>query len=445
MKSLEQRFVVGLAIALLAVFGVLFWAAVTAVESLSEAYVSARLEHDAEALLTALVVAPDGNIRLRGGRITPIYLQPLSGHYFQLDFGDGQQIRSRSLWDEHLPVDTVAPGSVRTAKVAGPDGQELMLRASGYRKGDAELTLTVAEDVSPMHQQIVRFQGMALVGLLLALVVIVLSQRYILRRGFQGVDQVRAELRQIAAGERSGLQSMGPDEIRPLTAEVNRLLEHLQQRLQRSRQGLGNLAHALKSPLSLATRELDALPVADDQREQLAHHLERIQVLIERELKRARFAGSGDLAPFIPARQVPDLLDALRQLHRDRDLLIENGELPTGALPFDHEDMLELLGNLLDNACKWARHRVCLDIGIDSAMRIRVTDDGPGVEDAEGAAMVRRGGRLDEHATGHGLGLAIVNDLVNDYHGRIRFARAAELGGLEVTVELPVTRSTAGS
>ncbi len=438
MNSLERRFVVGMAVALLAVFGLLFWGAVAAVKSLSEAYVLARLEHDAESLLAAVGPNPHGQMRLREGRITPIYQQPLSGHYFQFDFADGRQIRSRSLWDERLAVPEVAVGRVVTLKSTGPAAQQLKLRAAGYLKGDVRFTLTVAEDLAPLAADIRRFQRFALVTLGLALLTIVLIQRYVLRRGFRALDQVREEVREIAAGRRQRLQALGPLEIQPLSREVNRLLGHLEQRLVRSRQALGNLAHALKTPLSLVTRELDTLPLQPGDRQRLAEQLGRIRELIERELKRARFAGEGAVQRFVPGQHVPELLDALRQLYRERGLRIQSGRLDGKPVPLDYEDMLELLGNLLDNACKWARREVIVDVEQRDGLAIRVADDGPGVPEGEQAALLRRGGRLDEEAGGHGLGLAIVKDLVTDYQGRLELGRAADLGGLEVRVTLPL-------
>lgn len=443
MISLERRFVVGLAATLLAVFALLFWGSVAAVKSLSEAYVLARLEHDAEALVGAFWLNPRGQARLRDGRITPIYQQPLSGHYFVLTLADGREIRSRSLWDERLDVRVAAVGQVVTYQGPGPGGQRLQLRAAGYEKAGRHFTLTVAEDLAPMAADIRRFQVFALSVLALALVLIVLIQRYVLRRGFRALDQVQDELRRVSAGDLSQLQAMGPLEIRPLTAEVNRLLKQLQQRLQRSRLALGNLAHALKAPLSLMTRDLDAAPLPLDDRRRLAGQLDRIGVLIERELKRARLAGDGGGRHFVPRRHVPELLDALRQMYRQRGLELSGCDLPDITLPFDHEDMLELLGNLLDNACKWAKRRVQLAMVVDDAVRITISDDGPGVPEDERESLLRRGSRLDEQEAGHGLGLAIVNDLVADYGGTMELSRSSQLGGLQVRVSLPLQRDPA--
>ncbi len=222
-----------------------------------------------------------------------------------------------------------------------------------------------------------------------------------------------------------------------MTSELNRLLAQVELRLQRSRQALGNLAHALKGPLSVLTRTIDALPVDAAERGRLNTQLTRVQTLIDRELKRARFAGEGVGQFFNPREQLPELIEALQQMYRERDLEIVHGELPAGRLPFDHEDMLELLGNLMDNACKWAKQRVEVQLTRGADLQVRVADDGPGVTSDQYDKLMRRGGRLDEQETGHGLGLAIVKDLVSDYGGEMTFAKSA-LGGLEVSVTLPL-------
>ena len=439
MNSLERRFVVGLATTLVIVFGFLFWGAMAAVKSLSEANVLARLEHDAEALLAALWVNPAGQVKLREGRITPIYQQPLSGHYFLLSFDTRPPLRSLSLWDETLQVPPLAAGAVRAFQAAGPQGQYLQYRSAGYEKSGLHFTLTVAEDLTPMLAHIHRFQVFALGLLTFALLVIVLLQRYVLRRGFRALDRVREEVSGVASGQLQRLQALGPVEIRPLTTEINRLLTQLQQRLQRSRQSLGNLAHALKGPLSLMTRDVDGLALPATERQRLVDRMDRIRTLIERELKRARFAGEGGGQRFLPQRDVPELVEALGQIHRDRQIDIQLAPLPEGGLPFDHEDMLELLGNLLDNAYKWARGRVRLHLEVQvNTLCITVADDGPGVSEADRAGLLHRGTRLDEQESGHGLGLAIVNDLVSDQGGSLDLQRSVELGGLEVQVMLPL-------
>ncbi len=444
MSSLERRLVVGLAAVLLLVFAFLFWGSVTAVRSLAEAQVLTRLEHDAEALLAAFGPNPRGVPRLRQGRITPIYEQPLSGHYFVFAFDGDSRIRSRSLWDEGLAVERLSPGAVAVQRLPGPGGQRLLVRTAGYEKAGRRFTLLVAEDLTPMARQIGRFQWLALGLLGLALLAVVLIQRLLLRRGFASLDRVRAEIEQVSGGARAQIGELGPSEVRPLTAELNRLLRQLERRLTRSRQALGNLAHALKAPLSLLTRDVETLPMADAERRRLDAQLQRIGRLIDRELKRARIAAGGGGQHFVPSRHVPELVDAVGQLYRGRALEIATGPLPDKPLPLDYEDMLELLGNLLDNACKWAAGRVELGVAVGGDAVFTVADDGAGIAEEARGALLARGSRLDEQAAGHGLGLAIVKDLVADYGGDLELGRSAALGGLEVRIRLPLAHHGSG-
>ncbi len=441
MRSLEHRFVIGLAVVLLVLFSLLLWASAQAVRSLGEAYVLTRLEHDAEALIAAYGYNARGELRLREGRISPIYQQPLSGHYYVLLSGTRPPTRSRSLWDESLQTAPLAPGQVRVATVSGPGGQRLLVRHAGYEKAGQDLTLLVAEDLTPLTQQIRDFQLRAFLVLGLSVLSVIVAQRYLLRRGFRALDRVRHDVRQIAQGKRQQIAELGPTEVQPLTNEVNRLLRQLQQRLQRSRNALGNLAHALKGPLSLLTHDVKELPIDHAQRAQLSGQLERIGQLITRELRRARFAGDSAGQRFIPSQHIPPLLESIDQLYRDRNLRIATAPLPTQMLALDYEDMLEMLGNLLDNAGKWARHRIELTVDIGREVCIRVADDGPGIADEQRAALLGRGHRLDEHKAGHGLGLAIVRDLIDDYNGSLMLGRSRELGGLEAVVRLPLPTS----
>ncbi len=423
---------------LLVVFSVLFWGSVTAVRSIGEAYVLTRLEHDAESLIAGFGQSPRGQMRLREGRITPIYQQPLSGHYFTFLLNESTVLRSRSLWDETLPVTPTEPGAVSVGELPGPGGQRLLIRTAGYAKGGQHFTLLVAEDLAPITRQIRHFQLGALGLLIFALLAVLLVQRFVLRRGFRGLDRIRAEMQQVSSGNMQQIADLGPSEIRPLTTEVNRLLRQLQQRLQRSRQALGNLAHALKAPLSLLTQDVESLPLANNDRQRLAARLERIRQLVDRELRRARIAGEGPGQRFVPAAHVPELIDAVNQLYRERSLEISTSPMTGAMLPLDYEDMLELLGNLLDNACKWAARRVHLEITLNEAVTMSVADDGPGLAREAHDTLLQRGSRLDEQGRGHGLGLAIVRDLVDDYHGRLQLGCSTQLGGLEVRVTLPV-------
>jgi signal transduction histidine kinase len=413
-----------------------------AVRQINEAYVYSRLERDMEALLGRVRVGAEGELRMRERRLSPVYAQPLSGHYFQIVSGDSPPLRSRSLWDETLPLTPLPPGEQRSERLDGPADQVLLVQTGGFIKGGHELTMQVAEDITPLDAQIRGFQAL-LIGIFLAVFLILLAaQRHIVRKALRRLDAVRDEVRLIGHGEREKLSENVPIEVRPLVQEFNRLLLLMSERIHRSRNALGNLAHALKAPLTLISAELQRGEQPAEQRESALEQTGRIRQLIERELRRARIAG-GSLPgqQFDATEDVPALIETVQRLHTRHPLQIEAGELPERTLPVDREDMLELLGNLLDNAGKWARRRVRLSVRAGRRLHVCVEDDGPGVSAEQIDRLTERGARLDESRAGHGMGLAIVRDIVKVYAGELTFDRSPELGGLRVSVELTLEHS----
>lgn len=433
MNSIERRLLLGIALSVLAVFALLLGGGTIAVRQLNEAYVYSRLQADAQALLAALRPARDGNgLSLREWRLSPVYSQPLSGQYFVVLGLTEEPVRSRSLWDETLPVEPLRPGETRQSRITGPEQQELLLHESGFQRNEKHLTIAVAEDISPLALQIRRYQLISAAAFLVILLLLLLAQRRVVRLALRQLDALRTEVRRIGSGEQRTLSEAVPTEVQPLVREFNRLLGLLEQRLERSRNAVGNLAHALKTPLSLITGELERSAQPD--RTLTLNQVNRIRQLTDRELRRARIAGGG-----MPGRQfdaeddVPALLSSLEQLHRDRNLELSAYDIPEESLPLDREDMLELLGNLMDNACKWAKSRVRLAFKHESGkLAVTVEDDGPGVSGDDLPRISDRGTRIDERAEGHGLGLAIVSDIVKVYEGKISFDRSPDFGGLRV-------------
>jgi signal transduction histidine kinase len=437
MISLERRLQLGLVLSI-AGFTLLFLLlGGYTVRQLSKGYVLSRLEHDAEALLGATHMEGPGRDAVSANRITPVYLQPRSGHYYALKIGDRPPQFSRSLWDSDLPVPVLQPGQRRVQKVAGPGGQTLLQLSIGYRKRGYPLVVSVAEDITPLERQIFSSQWGFGLGALVLLGLLLLMQRRLVRRSFVPLEKVREQVRQVVNGEQQRLDNSVPSEVHPLVTEINHLLALLETRLTRSRHALGNLAHALNTPLNLMAQELDdgALPEALHRR--LTGRMERIHQLIERELRLGSMAGRGNPGQrFAPAVDIPNLVQSLQGMYRDKNLNIQLAELPATSV-LDREDMLELLGNLLDNACKWSRGRVLLDLRLDDGIHLQVEDDGPGVAERDLQQLARRGVRIDEQSPGHGLGLAIVKDIVTLYGGSLEFSRSTGLGGLCARVHLP--------
>lgn len=406
---------------------------------LTEDYAVSRLEHDATSVLSRVAFGPDGGPLLTPGPISPIYRTAFSGHYFRVET-EGKVLRSRSLWDEDLAVPTMPPGGTEIIRREGPMQRPLLVWAGGFRKGGHALTIAVAEDMTEIDARIFQFQLAYLLGLLATAAVLLIAQRLIVRHSLRPVEQARSDCLRLERGEVQSINERVPLEIQPLVVEINRLLRAMRQRIERSRNALGNLAHAIKTPLSVLRQLQDHPGFAQHpaDRDTLALQVSAIHQIVERELKRARMAGRALPGQRLRLEQeITGLLEVLERIYGDKRLQLEH-RIPAGkSYTADREDMFELFGNLLDNACKWAHTQARLTIEATPGLEFRVEDDGPGAPLDAIEQLVRRGARADETMPGHGLGLSIVADIVAQYGGDIQFARSATLGGLSVHVRLP--------
>ena len=436
MKSIQRSLSLGLIAGLLVVALLLVQTSLWLFEAGLKRSLENDLREETEGLLIAIVKGPDG-IKLDTQRLNPRYQRPFSGHYFRIELPD-RTWRSRSLWDA-VPAWPETSG-LAAELLEGPQRQRLLAFSAEYRRDGQPIVISVAQDYTPILDSFarVRLSGLGLVGV--ALLVFLLLQRYAMTLALRPLERARQQIAQLQQGQRQQLDSQAPVELQPLVAQINHLLTQTEETLQRSRHALGNLGHALKTPLAVLGSLI--------QREELAAHpqlhaalqeqLGQIQQRISRELTRARLAG--DVLPgahFECTAELPALLDTLRMIHQ-RDIQLRWTAPSDCRLPWDREDMLELLGNLLDNACKWAISEVVLSIERSAVgYRLRVDDDGPGIPAAERAPVLDRGTRLDERAEGHGLGLGIVRDILSAWGGTLSL-QDSPLGGLQVQIELPV-------
>ncbi|MCQ3032227.1 ATP-binding protein [Pseudomonas syringae] len=435
MKSIQRRLSIGLISVMVLVCVVLAQTSLWLFELGLQRYLEAGLRNESESLLVALVRGQNG-VQLDEHRLSPAYQRPYSGHYFRIDFPEGHW-RSRSLWDLEIPD----PGSsgLHASYELGQTGQSLLLHKADYRKFGQDLSITVAQDYTPVRASFLRVQQIGLGLGLAALLLILALQRVTVRRALRPLDRAREQLVQLQQGKRSQLDEEVPVELEPLVSQINHLLEHTEDSLRRSRNALGNLGHALKTPLAvlfsaIASPQFDAHPAL---RNILREQLEQIQQRLARELNRARL--SGDALPgahFDCDAELNGLFATLRMIHGEH-LNLEMHVKPGLSLPWDREDILELLGNLLDNACKWADSEVLLTISREEAsFSIVIEDDGPGIPEAMREEVFSRGARLDEQITGHGLGLGIVRDIVQVWGGHLQL-EASQSGGLRVRIDLP--------
>jgi len=434
-RSIQRRLSLGLISVMVIVGVVLAQTSLWLFEAGLQRYLEAGLRNDSESLLVALVRGPQG-LQLDERHLSPAYQRPFSGHYFRIDFADSHW-RSRSLWDQDLPL-LDHPGLHSNLQL-GPDGQQLLILRSDYRRLGQSISISVAQDYTPVRESFQRMRQIGLAAGLTALLVILLLQRLTVRRALKPLERAREQIAQLQQGQRSQLDDQVPVELEPLVAQINHLLAHTEDSLKRSRNALGNLGHALKTPLAVllsvaSSEKLDAHP---ELRKILIEQLEQVQQRLNRELNRARL--SGDALPgalFDCDAELPGLLATLNMIHGEH--LALSYVAPAGLqLPWDREDLLELLGNLLDNACKWADAEVRLSvIERTDGFALSVEDDGPGIPEQQRAEVFSRGTRLDEQTDGHGLGLGIVRDIVETWGGLLVLGES-EWGGLKVVIELP--------
>ena len=435
MRSIQRRLGLGLVATLLVVGLVLLQSSLWLFDNGLRRYLAGNLQDEADSLLIALARDEQG-VTLDEQRVHPAYQRTFSGRYFRIDFA-GNVWRSRSLWDSELP--RPAHRGLAPALVAGVEGQQLLVYRGDYRRFGEHLSISVAQDYTPVLHSLARIRwlglGLGAGGLLLVL----LLQWLTMRRALAPLEKVRRQIAELQGGRLSELDRRVPVELEPLVGQINHLLRHTEDTLKRSRHALGNLGHALKTPLAvlvaLAGREeLRAHPAL---RATLREQLAQIEQRLARELGRARLAGEAlPGAHFDCAVELPALCATLRQIHPHVDI---DWQAPDGLrLPWDREDLLELLGNLLDNACKWADSRVQVMAGEDDAgYWLAVEDDGPGIEPAQREAVIARGNRLDEQVAGHGLGLGIARDIAQACGGSLSLEESAALGGLRARVRLP--------
>ena len=462
MRSLEARLHLGLGISLALVISTAWWLGHAALHRSTEVYVLSRLQHDAEAMLGTLSQPdaappsspsqPQPQPQPQPDNLGPIYQQPFSGHYYEVIGVDGARSLSRSLWDQRLAAEPLPAGRIVDWETRGPLGQRLLVRSAGYRVGDATVTIAVAENLNPLLEELQVFERLFAVLAIGGLLIMLLVQRFIVRRALRRLQPVYRDIDALERGTAESITEAVPLEILPLVRKFNALLAIYGQRLERSRNAAGNLAHALKTPLNLLLQQLERLDDSsnpeqrqrfiESQRRRCIEQVQRVQALVERELKRARIAGG--LRPgsvFDSVADLPVLIELLERMYAHKCLTIRYDNALTAPLMVDREDMLELVGNLLDNACKWAKSQVhCRLERSGGGLCLSVDDDGPGCNDAELAAIGARGVRVDERVDGHGLGLSIVQEILDLYQGQLRLGRSPSLGGFRASVELPGAR-----
>jgi two-component system sensor histidine kinase PhoQ len=293
----------------------------------------------------------------------------------------------------------------------------------------------MSTDLKSFNRQIVYYRA-TLWGWLLGMALLLLvSQALILRWGLRPLRRVGEELSGIEAGKQEKIEDEYPLEISRLTDNINILLEHEREHKARYRNALGDLAHSLKTPLAVLQASLAGKDQTTD--DAFAEQIKRMNSIVDYQLQRAATAGSTGIGQQVDVEAViARLTDSLLKVHSDRryqlDVNVESSLMFKG----DEGDLMEILGNLLDNAFKWCRQHIVISASHNGKkLCIRIEDDGPGMDPEQVQLLLKRGMRADETMPGHGIGLSIVNNIVRAYKGTLEIQRS-ELGGVAVIVVL---------
>lgn len=403
--------------------------------------------------LVADVATPDEAAERFPQSLTePLFELPLSGWYWQvtrLDTARPEVRSSRSLWDRalaHLDDRAAAtPGGARQGYIEGPQDQRLRVIERVIDLGDeGRFVVTIAGDAAEIDDEMRTFDRALIATFAVLAIVLLMTTTFQVRYGLAPLERISEGLAAIRSGGAERIEGNFPVEVAPLVRETNALLDANREIVNRARTHVGNLAHALKTPISVMMNEAGAhadAPLAAKVREQT----EIMRDQVARHLERARLAASvptiGTVVEVGPV--VTALARTMEKIHHGRSVAIEIDAPEEARFRGEQQDLEEMVGNLVDNACKWGQ-RVSIEViperpapvGERRFVRIVVDDDGPGLTPSQREQVARRGRRLDETKPGSGLGLSIVMELASLYGGRLALG-TAPIGGLRAELVLP--------
>lgn len=377
----------------------------------------------------------------------PRFFQPYSGWYWQINKGSQTLVRSRSMWDQVLTLDKRLIGGraqfvnsnfqeKKNKKTVTSQKLKIIQREISFPGFDDPLTFMVSGDTEEFEKNIMQFNNILVSSLAILGFGLLLSVYLQVKYGLLPLKKIKNSLFKIRNGDAKKLEDNYPTEVSPLASEINILLEHNEKIVQRAKTHVGNLAHALKTPLTIISNHINA---TNDQ--SLKPQVELINKNIDRYLNKARSSATGNIVKSkidvdIVTKKIikifrkiyPNL--QINLISIDKNLLI----------PGNSDDLDEILGNLLENACKWTNKVVEMKVlkFSDRYIKFTISDDGPGLPKHRRAEVFARGFRLDEQIPGTGLGLNIVKDTVEQYSGKVWLSESI-FNGLEVNVTLPIS------
>lgn len=402
--------------------------------------------------------ARDGSVIPPWDPPDPRFKRPGSGLYAQIVLDEGEWT-SDSSQGPHLPdgpmLDAgrqVFEGPLPSTRIDGQPGEVyrygyglVALSDNGGVEREIPYTVYILEDTTALGRQVEAFRAALWRYLGGAGVILLLLQAWVLRWSLRPLRDVIGELKRVQSGAAAGMSEAHPRELEPLTDSINAFIQSERENLDRQRNTLADLAHSLKTPLAVLRSRLEAAGDEAALRAEVDAQVRRMNDLVSYQLARAARSGHQLFAaPVEIEPQAEQIVVGLEKVYASKGVLCEFEIAPEARFHGETGDLQELLGNLLENAFKWAKARVLLTVaegeqvvGRRPGLRIVVEDDGPGIADERIGYVLQRGVRGDERVQGHGIGLSIVQDIIKSYRGELRVGRSQELGGARFEVELP--------
>jgi len=396
-------------------------------------------------LMAAAEVNEQGQITLPQTLEEARFSLPGSGLYAVItDALDKVVWRSPSSLSVAAPYrELVVPGEKRFGELADPSGQSYFVESYGinWLAGETphKFTFHVIEDMTAFDEQMAQYRQSLWGWLGVMALLLLLAQALMLHWGLRPLRRVAAEVSAIESGGKERIEGDYPEELKRLTDNLNTLIEHEHARQKRYRDALADLAHSLKTPLAVMRNALSA-ETRDALGTLLEEQVARMVRIVDYQLQRAATSGKSKNTAPLPIKPVAEkILASLAKVYLDKNVDVELSIGSGLCFRGDEGDLMELLGNLLDNAYKWCRKSVRLAVKEQNQrVTISVEDDGPGISESQAEHLLQRGVRADQAMPGHGIGLAVVRDIVRAYQGNIWITRS-EFGGAAFVVDLPGT------
>lgn len=405
-----------------------------------EEHYDAHVFTHVEELVVAIEPAVEGGPRLSREPTDPRFYRPHSGWYWEVLHHDNLLQKSTSLGAHQLDLSKLSLDERQNVQLLyGPDRQKLRAQVVhvSYPHDPGSLTFVATAPEIPITDDVHEFINHILVNFIILGIGLSVAVYVQVSLALKPLKAIRTAISNIKSGKTDRLPNEFPSDVQPLVDELNFLLDHNETLLKRARNQLGDLAHSVKNPLTVIRNE--ARNMANKQGQLILDQSHVMANNIDHYLSRARIYGKQDAIGYRTSVRsvIDDLSFAVGHIHKDRSIEIHLLCLDDKWFRGEAQDLEEMAGNLIDNACKWAKKEVTVNCRSDhNRLTLIIEDDGPGIAEEEIATITRRGRKLDERSPGHGHGLGIVEDIANLYGGTLTLGRS-EMGGLKAELDLP--------